>query len=346
MRKPPAWPVLLGALALVAAGCQRATVQSEPTQTTEPRVAQSPAPPPVSPVPAPVAPAPAASTEPSSTVTERHDVEQPPRAVVPPAPPTPPKPSAESPGDRERRLAERERRLARRQAQLQEREERLRQQEAQAAAPAPSPGPVEEPSPAPAEPAPAPEPPAPAPPRPLPPVTVPAGTQVGVKLSHGLSSATNKVGDTFRTQISEDVYAGDQLVIPAGSEIVGEVTQAEPLRRKIGGKAILGMRFTDLILPSGETVPIHASLKQEGENKGKGDAAAIGGATAGGAILGHILGGGGDKGTVIGALIGAVAGAAIAAHRPGQEVVIAEGTVLGIVFDRPAELHRQREPGR
>jgi len=243
------------------------------------------------------------------------------------------------PERRERRLAERERRLARRQAQLQEREERLRQQEAEAAAPAPSPAPVEEPAP---EPAPAPEPPAPEPPRPLPPVTVPAGTQVGVKLSRGLSSAVNKAGETFRTQISEDVYAGDQLVIPAGSEIVGEVTQAEPLRRKIGGKAILGLRFTDLILPSGETVPIHASLKQEGENKGKGDAAAIGGATAGGAILGHILGGGGDKGTIIGALIGAVAGAAIAAHRPGQEVVIPEGTVLGIVFDRPAELHRQQ----
>src|SRR5262249_20192456 len=154
-------------------------------------------------------------------------------------------------------------------------------------------------------------------------------------LSRQLSSATNKVGDTFRARITEDVYEGDQLAIPAGAEIVGEVTQAEPLRRKIGGKAVLGLRFTDLVLPSGETVPINASLRQEGENKGKRDAATIGGATAGGAILGRILSGGGDKGTVLGALLGAVAGAAIAAHRPGEEVVIPEGTVLGIVFDQP-----------
>jgi type IV secretory pathway VirB10-like protein len=323
---------LVGALALVACGCQRAAVQSERTPTTEPRVAQ--APPPAAPIPSP---------EPPPTVAERHDVEQPPRSVAPPIPPTPPpQPNPESPGARERRLDARERRLARRQAELRKREERLRQQES-TAAPAPAPAPSEEPAP---EPAPAPEPPAPEPPAPpvpsASPVTVPAGTQLGVKLGHGLSSATSKVGETFRTQVTEDVYAGDQLVIPAGSEIVGEVTQAQPLRKKIGGKAVLGLRFTDLILPTGETVPIHASLKQEGENKGKGDAATIGGATAGGAILGRILSGGGDKGTVIGALIGAVAGAAIAAHRPGQEVVIPEGTVLGVVFDQPVELHRQR----
>src|SRR5262249_54028987 len=151
-----------------------------------------------------------------------------------------------------------------------------------------------------------------------------------------------KAGDTFRARITEDVYEGDQLAIPAGAEIVGEVTQAEPLRRKIGGKAVLGLRFTDPVLPSGGARPVKASPPPEGGDKGKREAPTLGGATAGGAILGRILSGGGDKGTVIGALIGAVAGAAIAAHRPGEEVVIPEGTVLGIVFDQPVELHRQR----
>jgi hypothetical protein len=104
----------------------------------------------------------------------------------------------------------------------------------------------------------------------------------------------------------------------------------------------LSLHFTDLVLPSGETVPINASIQQEGENKGKGDAAAIGGATAGGAILGRILGGGGGRGTLIGAILGAAAGVAIAARRPGEAVEIPEGTVLGIVFDQPVEVHRQR----
>jgi hypothetical protein len=279
---------------------------------------------------------------------DRHDVEQPPRAVVPAIPPpisppvsSPPQAVAPPPTARERSLEERERRLARRQAQLKEREERLRQQEAEAQNP---PAPALEPEPAPAEPAPVPEPAPepPAPPAPPAPVTVPAGTQLDIQLSRALSSKTNKAGDTFRAQIQQALYDGDQLVIPAGAEIVGEVTQAEPLRKKFGGKAVLSLRFTDLVLPSGETVPIHASLRQEGENKGKSDAAAIGGATAGGAILGHILGGGGGKGTLIGAILGAAAGAVIAARHPGEEVVIPEGTVLGIVFDQPAEVHRRR----
>jgi hypothetical protein len=261
--------------------------------------------------------------------------------VVPPAGPEPaPKPPA---SDRERRLAQQERRLAQRQAELEAREKRLRQQEAEAAPTAPAPeaapaAPAPEAEAAPAAPEPAPVP-APEPARPEP-VTVDAGTKFDVKFDRALSSATSKVGDLFRARISQDVYVGDQLAIPGGSEVVGEVTQAVKAKR-IGGKAVLGLRITDLVLPSGATVPLKASFLESGASRTGSDAATIGGAAAGGAILGRILSKGGDKGTLLGALLGAVAGTAAAAARPGEEVVIPEGSTARVVLDGPVEIVRR-----
>jgi hypothetical protein len=231
--------------------------------------------------------------------------------------------------------------LAERQANLDAREQQLRQQEAQqSASVAPS---TEEPPPyqpaTESAPAPVPEA-APEPPRPES-VTVEAGTKLDVKLDRALSSETSTAGEIFRARIDQDIYSGNRVAIPAGSEVVGEVIQAVP-GKKIGGKAVLELRLTDLVLPSGETVPLKASFQQAGPSKSGRDAATIGGATAGGAILGRILSNGGGKGTLIGAIVGAVAGSIVAARHPGEPVVIPEGSVLGIVLDRPLEVQGRR----
>ena len=132
-----------------------------------------------------------------------------------------------------------------------------------------------------------------------------------------------------------------EVVIPRGSEILGEVTEAVPLR-KVGGQAKLALRFTDLVLPSGATVPIDASFVQQGRNETGRDAATIGGAAAGGAILGRILNKGNrSRGAVIGAIIGAAAGTAIASQTPGEEVVIPEGSVVGLQLDDAIEVRVQ-----
>ena len=309
-------------LALSLAGCQRETTRaveppSAPAQQTE--VAQA-APP----------PAPAVSTEAGGADRRAAELGQNPRTVV--IPPEPP-PSAQSP--RRESLEAREKRLAARQAELDRRERSLRQREEETAPSAPAPAPQDEAA------APAPEPtPAPAPE----PVTVdlPAGTTFNVELSKGLSSATSRAGETFRARITGNVTRDGEVAIPAGSEVVGEVTQAVPLKQ-IGGQASLGIRFTDLVLPAGETIPIKASLLREGKNESKRAAATIGGAAAGGAILGNILSRGNrGGGSVIGALIGAVAGTAIAAHHKGQEVEIPPGTVLGLQLDQAVEVRSRQ----
>lgn len=253
-------------------------------------------------------------------------------------------------------LDARERELAAREAALDARERRLREQprpsrpERRETPPAPAPAPEPEerraevtPEPAPApEPEPAREEPAVEEPRPEPEipeeprlheVSVPAGTRFDVELTSTLSSSTSAPGETFRVRVAEDVMEDGEVAIPAGSEILGEVVEAVS-PRKIGGQAKLELRFTDLVLPSGTTVPIEASVVQQGRNETGRDAATIGGGAAAGAILGRVLKKGDrSKGAVIGAILGAAAGAVIASRTPGEEVVIPKGTLMGVKLD-------------
>jgi type IV secretory pathway VirB10-like protein len=320
-------PSFLCAAALFAAACDRG---ADRTPAPASQVAQSQA-------------APASPQAPPPPVNE---LQPPPQSVrvPPPAPPA----AAPSLDARERDLAARAAALDARERRLREREQPKKSAEARRPSPAPAPPSVAEPAapaPEPAaepalspEPSPVPEPAPPAPPK-ITTVIVPAGTYLAAELTKTLASDTSKVGETFRARIGQDVTQDDGLVvIPAGSEVVGEVTAATP-GKKIGGQARLTLKITDLVLPTGKTVPIDATIVQEGRGKGGRDAATIGGAAAGGAVLGRILGGADrGKGGVIGALIGAAAGAVIAAHTPAEQVVVPQGTALGLRLDQPVEV--------
>lgn len=180
-------------------------------------------------------------------------------------------------------------------------------------------------------------------PEPLPRVVrVAAGTSFDVEFRDTLSSQTSEVGDLFRARITADVYEDGVLAIPRGSEVVGSVTQVQPTRR-VGGRAVLGLRFTDLVLPTGEAVPLAASLVAEGQSETGRDAATIGGGAAAGAILGRILNKGDkSRGAILGAILGAAAGTAVAARTPGEEVTLPEGAVVGLRLDDELEVRRRR----
>jgi hypothetical protein len=172
--------------------------------------------------------------------------------------------------------------------------------------------------------------------------TVPAGTAVTVVFLDGVSSVASKAGDSFRTKVAKDIVVDGVTVIPAGSVLSGTVTEAVSLK-KIGGKAKLTLDFSRLELPSGGTALVHATIVQIGKSETKKDAATIGGAAAGGALLGHVLDKGDHKtkGTVLGALAGAAAGTVIAAKTAGQEIEIPAGTESSLTLDRPAEVSVQ-----
>ncbi|HXT22407.1 MAG TPA: hypothetical protein VN923_16760, partial [Thermoanaerobaculia bacterium] len=135
-------------------------------------------------------------------------------------------------------------------------------------------------------------------------------------------------------RVAENVYAGGELAIPAGSRLTGTVTDVQGLR-KVGGRARLAVRFDSVELPNGTRAPIYAAWSQTGRNETGRDAATIGGSAAGGAVLGRVLSRGHrrDERTAQGAAVGAVIGTVIAARnqRNGQ-VELAAGTTLDLTL--------------
>lgn len=174
-------------------------------------------------------------------------------------------------------------------------------------------------------------------------VTVPAGAELEVQFLDRLSSAVSLPGDPFRTRVVRDLYLDGQVAVPAGSEVLGRVIEARPTKTIGGRGASLALEFERLVLPSGRSADLAAGFASEGRGGGKRDAATIGGAAAGGAVLGRII----DrrhktKGTVLGALIGAALGTAIAAGTPNEEVEIPEGTIVGLVLSRDVYVSVER----
>ncbi|HXU33544.1 MAG TPA: glycine zipper domain-containing protein [Thermoanaerobaculia bacterium] len=274
------------------------------------------------------------------------------REVAPAEPAPEPSPSAADLEAKERELARRER--------------DLRAREARAAAAKPKPARVEAPAPAYSEPeateAESPENPEiaegpelgddsdrgydaepedqPEPER-SPAATVPSGEHLAVELIGDLSSAGSSAGDTFRVRVARDIESDGEVAIPAGSEVHGLVSEAVSARARRGQPAKLTLKFTDLVLPDGETVPIHATLEELAASHPGRKAATVGGGAAAGAVLGRVLAGSGSrgKGTVIGALVGALAGAAIASHeQASEEIEIPAGTLFDLRLDSAIEI--------
>lgn len=239
-------------------------------------------------------------------------------------------------------LRERELALKERELELKERELAQKRRESRPVVAAPEPAPRPDPTPAPepvepaeASPQPAPEPEPEPEPEPAPQAVwldVPAGREMEVEFLTPLSSATSREGDTFRTRVLEPVYAGSgELAIPSGSEVLGRVVESVTNDRRIGGRSRLVIEFTDLVLPSGTTVPVNASFAEESKSGKKKDAATIGGAAAAGAILGSILGD--DEAAVVGAILGGAAGSVLASRNKGENVEISAGTPVRLRLD-------------
>ena len=175
---------------------------------------------------------------------------------------------------------------------------------------------------------------------------VPAGTALMVKLETTLATFSNKAGDPFQASLTQPVVLDGKTVIPAGARIEGRVTKvAEP--RRIAGKPTIGILPEALILPTGERFFIDATLvntnagrdsdvNQEGEFKGSGhdrrDQLETGGGTAGGMLIGGLIGG--PPGIVIGGVVGAGSTGVhwLSKHR---SAMLPAGTQLTLELNRP-----------
>lgn len=180
-------------------------------------------------------------------------------------------------------------------------------------------------------------------------ITVAAGTRIGVTLENGISTATAKPGDSVYFRTSFPVTMNNKVVLPIGSYLRGEITEAKRPGR-IKGRGELRMKLNTLILPNGYTVDLKAAphstdagqTKTDPEGKmtgpgGKGkDVSTVAETTAAGAGIGAIAGGG--KGAGIGAGAGGLAGLAAVLLSRGPEAQLPRGTSIDLMLERDLQL--------
>ena len=167
------------------------------------------------------------------------------------------------------------------------------------------------------------------------PVIIAQGTTFPLVLDTALSSATNRTGDVVVARLAEDVKVGEKVIVPAGTEVRGQVTAAVPSGR-VKGHARLAFDFDTLILKGKEhsigTKPVDVT----GDNSHKRDAELIAGGAGAGAIIGAIADGG--KGAGIGAIIGGATGTGVVLTNKGKEVVLGSGTRYTVTLTRETRL--------
>ena len=186
---------------------------------------------------------------------------------------------------------------------------------------------------------------------------VDTGTTMRARMNQTLHSKRTAVGSTFTATVTEPVYSSTGVVvIPIGSTLNGRVNSVRPAA-KGGEPGQIDVSFTSVRLPNGRLRSISASLTdlESGKTRGDGEGAVsgkkmdrrkivfIGGGTAGGAILGAMVGGG--KATAIGAILGAGAGFLGERYMKGPEAEVKSGTEFSVQLNRAISLPRFAEAG-
>lgn len=178
-------------------------------------------------------------------------------------------------------------------------------------------------------------------------VTAPRGTSFEVVMNSTINSISSRLGDTISGTIEEPLIIDSKTVLPAGTEMRGQITYIESAGR-VGKNASMDIRFTSAKLPNGERIPLTAKIittdasgvlyggkKSNIVLKAAGTTVATTavGAAAGagtGAILGSVAGG-----ALFGTAVGGLAGIGYAIYRKGKDIVLPSGTRLGLTLEQP-----------
>jgi hypothetical protein len=183
-------------------------------------------------------------------------------------------------------------------------------------------------------------------------VTVSAGTRVPLALINSVSTKHSVAGDRVYLQSVFPILVNNRIVIPAGSYVLGTVTEVKRPGR-VKGRGELWVRFDSLTLPNGITRDFRARLggvdglsdeeldQKEGKvvsdsNKG-GDARTIVESAAAGGSIGVVAGAATNHigmGAGIGAAAGAAAGMLGVLLTRGPDAVLAKGSTIEMVLDR------------
>jgi hypothetical protein len=177
--------------------------------------------------------------------------------------------------------------------------------------------------------------------------TVPVGTAFQVVLNDSINSKRYRVGDIFTATLNQPISMEGNVIVEAGSEVVGQVTFTEDAGRA-GRNAKMEIKFTSIKPLYGKRIPITGKVLTEdntgiirgGTLKGqlvqsvKTEAIVTGSGTVVGLGIGALAGHAGT-GAVVGATSGAGVGLAWLLWRKGKEINIPEGTKMIIMLEQP-----------
>jgi hypothetical protein len=100
------------------------------------------------------------------------------------------------------------------------------------------------------------------------PLTLPAGTPLKVVVNEEVR--VRSVGQPVQGKTTEPIYAFDKLLVPAGSQVLGQIAEIDPLSKKVRTLAALNadfspnrrltIEFTELVLPDGRHLPLHTAV--------------------------------------------------------------------------------------
>ena len=182
-------------------------------------------------------------------------------------------------------------------------------------------------------------------------LTIVSGEHLVLLLETGLNSASTKAGDPIRLKTNEDLKVGNSIAIPQGTDVNGTVTRVQRPGR-IRGKAVIQLRFNDLCLADGTTLPLRATLVHagyaqikggkdqdvslKGEGGTGGSASAVGQGAIQGALLGVMMGG--ARGAAVGGAGGAAVGLASVMLKRGPELDLPREMLFEVELTEPLRI--------
>lgn len=167
-----------------------------------------------------------------------------------------------------------------------------------------------------------------------------AGTEIHAALDTPLSSKTSKPGDRFTATVSDAVRANNgAVVIPVGARVEGEVAESEDGKTlaALKDKIKLSLRFRDVVLPSGQTVPLTATLVSVHDTSSKNSRKAVTAGKDSNAIAAGSASarGRGFGGPIKGLAIGTLSGGGYVIATNGKDVHLPAQAVMLIRVDQP-----------
>ncbi len=178
--------------------------------------------------------------------------------------------------------------------------------------------------------------------------TIPLGTTFQAVTSNAINSYTSKVGEKIIAKIAEPIAVNGQIIIPPGSEIIGQITYIENSGR-VGKNGVMEVKFTSVELPYSHRIPVMGkiltvdntgilkggSIKKQLVTTVSTGAVTTASGTLAGLGIGSVIGGAAGAGAAVGTAIGGVLGIAFMFARKGKEVIIPRGTKLNVILEQP-----------